>query len=113
MTTTTIERTTETTTPAEILERIPVQEEADAVATAALMLDELRPGWAALVDPDELVMGSCDRCILGQVYGAFDVGWRKFLNRFLLLGVDRLNGTGVFAYQASVPRWTEEVRSRT
>ncbi len=39
-----------------------------AVMEAAGWLDRVKPGWAALVDPDALEMGRGDTCVLGHVF---------------------------------------------
>lgn len=45
------------------------------VAKGAALLDRVRPGWARQVAPEALCMESCDSCVLGQLYGHYDVGW--------------------------------------
>jgi hypothetical protein len=44
------------------------------VALGAALLDERRPGWFREVDRDSLEMGSCRRCVLGQLYGLYSAG---------------------------------------
>lgn len=39
------------------------------VAQAAQLLDRDLPGWYDRIDLDDLDLGSCSRCIIGQVYG--------------------------------------------
>lgn len=41
----------------------------DAVNAAALLLDEVKPGWAEEIDTDSFAIASMDYCILGQLYG--------------------------------------------
>lgn len=48
---------------------------AERVARGAKLLDEKRPGWAAEIATDKLAMESCDRCILGQLYGHYFAGY--------------------------------------
>jgi hypothetical protein len=45
------------------------------VARGAALLDRVRPGWACEVAADRLAMESCDRCILGQLYGEYSLGF--------------------------------------
>lgn len=40
----------------------------EEVARGVALLDELKPGWRNLVNPDELEMQNGDDCILGQVF---------------------------------------------
>lgn len=37
----------------------------------ARLLDELRPGWAEDVDTEQLDLGDCCKCVLGQLYGDY------------------------------------------
>ena len=39
------------------------------VKDAALMLDEVEPGWEKRIDPKTLRMSSCANCVLGQIFG--------------------------------------------
>jgi hypothetical protein len=41
------------------------------VKRGAAVLDERRPEWAGAVALDRLAMDSCDRCVLGQLYGSY------------------------------------------
>jgi hypothetical protein len=43
----------------------------DRVERGAALLDRARPGWEREVSLDRLAMSSCNRCILGQVYGDY------------------------------------------
>jgi hypothetical protein len=47
----------------------------EAVRKGAALLDERKPGWRKLVDPDNLHM--LNHCILDQVYGDYFVGLRE------------------------------------
>lgn len=51
----------------------------DRVRRGALLLDAEAPGWAGRINEEELDLGSCDDCILGQVYGEFDTGMTAIL----------------------------------
>lgn len=97
MSTLVTERTTD-------LESIPVEDE---VAEAARILDRLRPGWAAQIDLGILNLMSPSRCILGQLWsGDFAAGYDAVREA-------GYSGEYAFAAQSNVPRWAEEVRSRT
>lgn len=41
------------------------------VERGARLLDEKNPGWAEKVNLDTLAMGSCNVCVLGNVYGHY------------------------------------------
>jgi len=40
------------------------------------VLDKKVPGWECRIDPDTLDLASCQRCILGQIYGDYVDGRR-------------------------------------
>jgi hypothetical protein len=44
---------------------------AERVAAGAAWLDAHEPGWVDRIDLGGLDIQSCDRCILGQVYGHY------------------------------------------
>lgn len=44
------------------------------VAAGIKLLDEREPGWRSKVEADDLNLGSCDVCVLGQVFGSYDLG---------------------------------------
>jgi hypothetical protein len=46
----------------------------DRARRGALLLDQVKPGWASKVEPEELEMGSCCQCLLGHVYGEWEWG---------------------------------------
>jgi hypothetical protein len=46
----------------------------ERVARGAALLDQRRPGWAELVDPDRLDMQLEYEDVLGQLYGTFAEG---------------------------------------
>lgn len=100
------------------------------VAKGAALLDECRPGWEKEVDTSILDLSSGYLCILGQVYGAWDVGIGDLEAR----GVERVWDTqalygfnhgatyeGAQDYARAVDkeyywlkrRWTELIESRT
>lgn len=43
----------------------------------AALLDIIRPGWANDIQPERLDLSSCTSCVLGQLYGRYDVGAEK------------------------------------
>jgi hypothetical protein len=43
----------------------------------ATILDVFRPGWASEVDLESLDLEDCKACVLGQLFGGFDVGAEK------------------------------------
>ena len=44
------------------------------VANGVKLLNQRRPGWRRLIDPARLNVGSCQDCILAQLYGVYVVG---------------------------------------
>ena len=85
--------TTPTTTPDTTPGTLPVDEPdtfyTDAVARGIDLLDRHIPGWAGLIDLDELDIESCNHCILGQVARETGVD-SEYLGRFGAM-LDRLD----------------------
>jgi hypothetical protein len=48
--------------------------ELSPVQLGAELLDHVSPGWEEEIDLDSLDLASCTRCILGQLFGIFDIG---------------------------------------
>jgi hypothetical protein len=46
---------------------------AEAVANGAQLLDDNHPGWWRLIDLDTLHIGSCTRCVCGQLATALSM----------------------------------------
>lgn len=46
----------------------------DYVSAGAELLDRKRPDWFLHVSLDNLDLGSCYECVLGQLYGAYATG---------------------------------------
>jgi hypothetical protein len=44
---------------------------AERVERGAALLDGVRPGWEWEMTPEDLDLGSCSTCVLGQLYGHF------------------------------------------
>lgn len=86
------------------------------VALGAELLDQRKPGWAAMVNLDRLAMESCDDCILGQVYGHYFDGRAELeLSIGEPLGFSlraRQLRDHMSAYDALAALWRRQVRSR-
>lgn len=46
----------------------------ERVAAGMRFLDARDPGWLDKVDANTLDVGSCDLCVLGQIYGHYNLG---------------------------------------
>lgn len=44
----------------------------EAAADGAAFLDEHHPGWWKQIDPDDLELNDCSRCVIGQLLGSFN-----------------------------------------
>lgn len=103
---------------------------AACVKRGAALLDRIRPGWAEEIALDELAMETCDRCIVGQLYGDYFKGgrdisaavgpeWFIASRHGFTLPVEvqqRALARGRTAKQCFAPLarlWRAEVRSRT
>jgi hypothetical protein len=51
----------------------------DRVEKGAALLDGVRPGWAGEIATDRLAMETCNKCVLGQLYGDYQEGWFRVL----------------------------------
>lgn len=81
-----------------------MQHEAVAVAAAAQHLDEIRPGWAALINTETLNLMDGDRCIFGQLQIEEDseFNWSSFKSAEF----------HPFASYEAAPYWIDEVNLR-
>lgn len=96
---------------------------ADPVPLGALLLDIHAVGWARRIDQDELDLGSCSSCVLGQVYGEYSRGCVR-LGLSVLAGdaiahgfelgfpVGVPEGARRAAYAALADAWLVEIRAR-
>lgn len=96
------------------------------VAAGATLLDAERPGWAGRIDVDQLQMGSCVRCVLGQLYGEYSDGcealgfprsidpqWREAVRYgFASLDCNGLTEAWKAEYTALRTAWVAEIRTR-
>lgn len=48
----------------------------DEIKAGMALLDEKAPGWREKIDLEELDLGECHACILGQVFGHYNAGKR-------------------------------------
>lgn len=82
------------------------------VTRAALMLDENKPGWHKLINPETLDLRSSQQCVLGQVYGSFATGVGR-----LMVAYDTSIPLLAFTRSPDSPNthglWLEEVAKRT
>jgi tRNA U34 5-methylaminomethyl-2-thiouridine-forming methyltransferase MnmC len=46
----------------------------EKVSKGIAFLDELRPNWRKEVNKDAIIMASCERCILGLLFGHYTMG---------------------------------------
>ncbi len=53
--------------------------ERDAVTAGAAWLDKVKPGWNELINENNLDMGHCELCIIGQL---FDDYWKAKASLF-------------------------------
>lgn len=51
----------------------------ERVSRGAALFDQVNPDWFHMIDRDLLAMESCDNCILGQVYGHYEDGFRSLI----------------------------------
>lgn len=61
---------------------------AERVAAGATVLDEHAPDWVDRISLADLNIGSCRRCVLGQVFGHYFTGLDKLGLRGVALAVE-------------------------
>lgn len=49
----------------------------DEIKAGMDLLDEEFPGWREIINPEQLDMGDCHQCILGQLFGEYFTGKRE------------------------------------
>lgn len=59
----------------------------EAVAAGIALLDRARPGWRDRVDRETLHLSSCQRCVIGQLFGDDDHN-SAFTEGLLALGLE-------------------------
>jgi hypothetical protein len=62
---------------------------AESVARGAALLDDQLPGWAERIDPEQLQIASCYRCVLGQLFSRHPYPTRHAISPYGL-GVEAL-----------------------
>ena len=68
-----------------------------AVNAGIQLLDAERPGWKSEVDLDNLDLGSCGVCVLGQIFGEYSEGLSELgINRGSRYGFDLVGGSGSY-----------------
>lgn len=97
-----------------------VMEEArHRVLAGAGWLDQVRPGWEENVSLAELKMGSCERCVAGQVFGDYmDAKVLEPTNKAPLsmreMGLMADHGSvGGVSFEALEHAWTELIVARS
>lgn len=56
------------------------------IELGAAWLDEVKPGWVDLVDLEKLYLGSCTRCVLGQLFAENEKDLNGFDMGHIILG---------------------------
>jgi hypothetical protein len=88
---------------------------AERVAAGVAWLDENVPGWAERIDLEQLNLASCQRCVLGQLFGDFNDAPQPAsgLVTSAHLGFDRHHGEPNFtAYSALTAEWRRVIEQR-
>lgn len=74
------------------------------VARGAALLDRVNPGWWKRIDLERLSLGSCKRCVLGQLYGEYAI------DAFRALGLPDNDAGDEQAEHGFTFRWDEGCR---
>lgn len=85
------------------------------VRAGIALLDEKVPGWHERIDLDRFAMNSCDRCVLGQLFGGFVAG--ALAIGFEMSGSDEVAAGfdldwGEVGYRTLTRLWTYVIRQR-
>jgi hypothetical protein len=75
------------------------------------LLDRSCPGWEDRISQDAIAMETCDRCILGSLYGDYFVGWHEVLKPFPASVLFRSAGFGftLYSHEQDTSSDTKEV----
>lgn len=86
----------------------------EAVRNGATLLDELRPGWHEGVDVRTLYMGDTRHCVLGQIYGLYNVGCEAIGTAYFDPRNRRLgfNGARAWDFPVLTDAWKCEIEAR-
>ena len=97
----------------------------ESAVRGAEFLDERRPGWAKEIDRERLNMRSACNCVLGQLYGYYNVGlsafwpqtnWPRINANASHLGFNTTNDAGTKAqgvhYATLRKAWLELIEER-
>lgn len=87
----------------------------ERVRAGVSLLDEQVPNWWNRIDLDELDIGSCYNCVLGQLFGGFIKGWNSLRLKFNI--EDYGFSYSTFEILSSVPElltkeWKKQIRLR-
>lgn len=88
-----------------------IEEIKASVEKGAQLLDQKKPGWYLKIDIARLEMETCRRCVLGQLYGEYDVGLAHLhlpYNDYdpgLQFGFSLLDPTDSHIASITDPRW--------
>lgn len=84
-------------------------------ARGAAFMDRERPNWENDIDLNTLSLGSPEQCILGQHYGAYDMGTMALglsMRRQYRYGFIATKEGGCAEYPALTEAWAREIMTR-
>jgi hypothetical protein len=67
------------------------------------VLDRIKPGWREQIDLSTLWMGSCVRCILGQLFGDYSTGLGRVLYATVSVDVTTTLHGAAFGFSLEYP----------
>ncbi len=77
------------------------------VARGVEFLDKVYPGWDSKIALGRLAMETCDKCILGQLYGDYYRGFREILVSFPATIMYKSADFGFTLYDHEQNSWKE------
>jgi len=93
------------------------QDARERVAKGAAHLDQVTPGWASRIDTGNLHLGSCFRCVIGQLLGSYyyfgHLGLNGPTSRTMGFNIDRDDNSDTVAeFQMLQDAWIEAICDR-
>jgi len=83
----------------------------ERVGNGMALLDAKRPGWYKEVDLKTLNIDSCDKCVLGQLYGGYEEGVNKVFPDYIGVWTHGFC-PNIFESSGLTEEWVKQIQAR-